>query len=188
MSRAALHHQLSAGVAQLIVMRKRFVIAAWVLSVALVCTLCWIVHTRRTEAAHARLVKTENDGGMRRLFVEFEQTNLNVRFTGEDVLSLRVAGHWTEAKKLLLPDEVPLFSRRARQQITFLVPRETEACRFSMVYYRGQRTYCRVYSWLGQHGVTRHAPWLSKVILKLLATKRGMWSLEIELSDSKGKA
>ena len=104
-------------------MRKRSFIVAVVLSVALVFALCWTIQAHRTQAAHARLIRTENVGGMRRVCIEFEQTSQNVYFTGEDLLWLRVSGHWLEAKQLLLPDERPLFSGRASQQIALLVGR-----------------------------------------------------------------
>jgi len=106
--------------------------------------------------------------------VEFRRLNPTARLFLTPKVQTRIAGRWQAPEKF--PDLDSFFLGQTNlEQITFLMPTSTQACRFSMQYRVGKSIpYCRLYFFLERHGWSKRFPLLSRLVLKCVPYRVGV--------------
>jgi hypothetical protein len=122
----------------------------------------------------------------KRVTVEFHRLEAAARFPEAHTLQIRVDGKWQPPMTLPKFEDGYLLARTNCQQMVFDLPRETEACRFSLGYRVGPRPYCEAYFFLSRHGVSKKFPALSKTILKCVPQQPRLRHFECELEIPAG--
>jgi hypothetical protein len=119
-------------------------------------------------------IEKERDSNQKAVTVEFRNCGTNgIYFAGGLKLQARVGDRWLAPEPFPELGESALLVRTNRQEVRFLVPRQAEACRFLLDYRVGGSRYCRVYFFLGRHGLMERFPRASKWVLKLVPARAG---------------
>jgi hypothetical protein len=160
-------------------LRRRIILLLFVAAVG------WTVFVVATpEPAFPVTVSVVNLAGMedmKRVTMEFRRIYTAARFAEVHHLQIRVAGRWQSPLELPEVTGGCLLSRTNIQQLDFELPRQTEACRFSLGYRAGPRPYCRAYSFLSRHGISRKFPTASKTLLKWVPRQPKLRHVNCEL-------
>ena len=121
----------------------------------------------------AKLLRTQayRDADSKLITVEFTKHATSRAWFDDDArnyqVQLRLNGRWQAPVAFAaLPDQW-LSWRTNRHDIVFMVPAQTQACRFRLGYHRdGRSAYCTAYFFLQRHGWSKRYPKLCRQILK----------------------
>jgi len=158
-----------------------------VLLIALFGLAVFALVTPRSVKPYALSVVSIVEGqDTKRVTVEILRLDATARFPEAYQLQTRVGSEWGPPLTLPRLTGGYLLARTNCQELVFELPRETEACRFSLGYRVGPRPYCEAYFFLSRHGVSKRFPALSKTILKCVPQQPRLRHFECELEIPAG--
>jgi hypothetical protein len=137
----------------------------------------------REHQVGVRLLSVKSEALGKEVTVEFSRRDQAVWFSKAPRLQARADGAWQPVMSFPRFDE-EIFARTGLARVVFLFPPQTEACRFSLDYGVGRRTYCKAYSSLCKYGLMQRLPKLSRTVLGLIPQNAGIRHFETELTLS----
>jgi hypothetical protein len=158
-----------------------------VVLIALAGLVVYVLAASRSGPPVALNVVSVTEGnGTKRVTLGFTRVDAAARF--EPGLELRVHANnqWQPALSLSEIHVSALLNQTNSHQLVFEFPRQTDRCRLSFGYRVGGSPFCKMYYFLGRHGISREFPALSKTIMKCTPVKPMLRHFESELEIPAG--